>query len=177
MIAKKRQPLAAKSSIMVAPCLLAASGLMMAVLTSSGQPRALSDLEKAHRGTVANDTDLLNRAPQPAPVRAFFAAAREAMGAAPKARLADAPEIRQAAEKNGLGHLGGPMLGCLSPNGARIWVRTVKPAEVTVLVQLAAGEHRFGPVPSTVESDLTAVVPVTGLQPATHYPYHGMARS
>jgi alkaline phosphatase D len=171
MIAQKSQLLAARSSRTVAQGLVAILGLLTAGLTSSGQPRALSDLEKAHRGTVATDSELLNRAPQPAPVRAFFAAAREAIGAAPNARLADLPEIRQAAEKNGLGHLGGPMLGCLSPDGARVWVRTVKPAKVTVLVQLAGEEHRFGPVSSTAESDLTALVPVTGLQPATHYPY------
>lgn len=63
------------------------------------------------------------------------------------------------------------MLGCLSPDGARVWLRTVKPAEVTVLVQLAGGKRRFGPVASTVAGDLTAVVPVTGLQPATRHPY------
>lgn len=144
---------------------------MMTALTSSSGQGEESELVRAHRGTVEIDTDLLNRAPQPAPVRAFFAAARQAMGAAPKARLADVPEIRQAAEKNGLRHLGGPMLGCLSFDGARVWVRTIKPAKVTVLVQMAGQERRFGPSTSTVDSDLTAVVPVTGLKPARYYPY------
>ena len=158
-------------SIMTSPQLLAGLVLMTAVATWAAKLDEMSDLERAHRGTVEIDTELLNRAPQPAPVQAFFAAARQAMGAAPKARFADVPEIRQAAEKNGITHLGGPMLGSLSADGARVWVRTVKPAKVTVVVQLAGEERRFGPVASTVDSDLTAVVAVTGLKPATHTPY------
>jgi alkaline phosphatase D len=171
MIMRKKQRLATRSSIMAAPRLLAALVIMTAVPASAGKQGGMSDLERAHRGTVEIDTDLLNRAPQPAPVRAFFDAAHQAMEANPKARLADVPEISRAANKNGLTHLGGPMLGCLSADGARVWVRTVKPAKITVLVRLAGEERRFGPVASTVDSDLTAVVPVTGLEPATRHPY------
>jgi len=156
---------------MTATHLMAALALMTAPLGAAAKQDEMSDLGRAHRGTLEIDTELLNRAPQPAPVQAFFAAARRALAAAPKARLADVPEIRQAAETNHITHLGGPMLGCLAPDGARIWVRTVKPAKVTVLVQLAGEERRFGPVASTSDSDLTAVVEVTGLQPSTHTPY------
>ena len=159
------------SSIMATPYLLAALVLMTSPPTSAAKEGALSDLGRAHKGTIDIDTELLNRAPQPAPVQAFFAAARQAMEAAPLARLADVPAIRQAAEKNAFTHLGGPMLGCLSADGARVWLRTLKPAMVSVVVQVAGVARRYGPVASTVDSDLTAVVPVNGLQPATCYPY------
>ncbi len=58
-----------------------------------------------------------------------------------------------------------------SASSARVWVRTVKPAQVMVLVSVAGQERPFGPVPSTIESDLTAVVRVHGLQPDTRHPY------
>ena len=151
--------------------LLLALILMTSLPALAAKPGALSDLERAHKGTEEIDTELLNRAPQPAPVQAFFAAARKAMGAAPLARMADVPDIRQAAEKNAITLLGGPMLGCISPDGASVWVRTLKPAKVNVLVQVAGATRRYGPVASTVDSDLTAVLAVSGLQPATHYPY------
>jgi len=155
----------------LSPFLLAGLALTIALPAAAAKQGDMSDLERAHRGTVEIDTELLNRAPQPAPVQAFFAAARQALGAAPQARFADVPAIRQAAETHGFTHLGGPMLGCLSPDGVRVWVRTVKPAWVTVLVQVAGQERRFGPVASTADSDLTAVVAVTGLPPASHLPY------
>ncbi len=145
--------------------------LTISVLSSSGKDGERSDLENAHRGTVEIDTGLLNRAPQPAAVQEFFAAARQALGESPMARIADVPAIREAAVKNGITHLGGPMLGCLTSEGARVWVRTVKPAQVTVLVQSDGKKLRFGPVASTSDSDLTAVVEVSGLKPATRHAY------
>ncbi len=157
--------------------LLVSSALLtVAVTMSSGAAEkagkaGMSDLQKAHKGTLKIDTEFLNRAPQSTSAQAFFAASHRALEATPKAWLADVPEIRQAAEQNGISHLGGPMLGCVSPEGVRVWVRTVKPAQVTVLVQFPGEERRFGPVASTANSDLTAVVPVTGLVAATHYSY------
>jgi alkaline phosphatase D len=123
------------------------------------------------KGTFENDMALLNQAPQPAAVQAFFAAARKAFEDQPRARFADLPAIREAAERNGIALLGGPLLGALSHDGVRVWVRTIKPAQVAVSVQLPEGERRFGPVASTVDSDFTAVIPVTGLKPNTRYPY------
>lgn len=171
MIARNIPTPALRPSIKTMHHLLAAMILTAAAAVAAAKQREPSDLQKAHKGTVKIDTALLNRAPQTAPVQAFFAAARQAMDAAPMARLADVPEIRQAAENNGITHLGGPMLGCLSPDGARVWLRTIKPAKVSVVVDVAGEERRFGPVASTLDSDLTAVVTVSGLQPATHYRY------
>jgi alkaline phosphatase D len=63
------------------------------------------------------------------------------------------------------------MLGAVQPDGAHVWLRTLQPSQVEVRVMVDGQERVFGPVPSTSESDLTAVVPVTGLKPGTRYPY------
>ncbi len=136
-----------------------------------GKQAKMSDLERAHRGTVDIDTELLNRAVQAPSQQAFFAAARQAMGAAPHASLAEVPAIRQAAQDHGITHLGGPLLGCISSNAASVWLRTDRPAKVSVVVQVAGEARRCGPVASTVDTDLTAVVRVDGLMPGTHYAY------
>jgi len=72
---------------------------------------------------------------------------------------------------NGITHLGGPMLGAITPEGARIWIRSLKPAEINVYVIIDGIEKMYGPVCSTDSSDLTAVINVTGLKPSTRYPY------
>ena len=81
------------------------------------------------------------------------------------------PDVKTAVEAAGMTHLGGPMLGALSPEGAQVWVRTLRPAKVEVNVTVSGEVKTFGPVASTAASDLTAVVKVTGLKPSTTYPY------
>lgn len=152
---------------------LAAASLLVILIASpaiAAGPKK-SDLNLVHQGTVAVDSALLRRAPQSAAVLEFFAVARQAFEANPYSRFADLAEIRESARQQGLTHLGGPMLGSLTHAGASVWLRTSRPAEVTVLVRAGDQEHRFGPVASTAAGDLTAVVPVTGLKPATRHPY------
>ena len=74
--------------------------------------------------------------------------------------------------KNGITHFGGPLLGTLTSDGVKVWVRTLKSAEVKVHLKLPGGNKVYGPISSTAESDLTAIVPVTGLKPNTRYPYY-----
>ncbi|VGO13838.1 hypothetical protein PDESU_02395 [Pontiella desulfatans] len=83
------------------------------------------------------------------------------------AGLAEQPEFQALCKQAGLTHLGGPLLGSVTEEGASVWIRTLKPAKVEVQV----GNTSYGPVFSTVESDLTAVVPVSGLKPGTQNPY------
>jgi alkaline phosphatase D len=104
----------------------------------------------------------------------YFEAVDSCLAAAPDATYADLsadPGFQRLAAENGVTHLGGPMLGCVGSNGALVWVRTLKPAKVEVVVSMGGEEKRFGPVVSSVESDLSAVVSVTGLAPATAHPY------
>ena len=79
--------------------------------------------------------------------------------------------FRELCRKYGVVHLGGPMLGSVTTNGAKVWVRTVKPSKVEVRLLSEGHERIFGPVESTDAGDLVAIVPVAGLQPGTTYPY------
>lgn len=80
-------------------------------------------------------------------------------------------DFQRMCRKNGITHLGGPMLGSVTSSGASVWIRTLRPAKVEVLVKCKGVDKSFGPVNSTAESDLVATVPVTGLTPDTRYPY------
>jgi len=87
------------------------------------------------------------------------------------ADLAKDAGFQSLCSSNGIARLGGPMLGSVTPDGARVWLRTVRPAKVTVCVTVDGVEKSFGPVESTLASDLSAVVAVTGLKPETRNPY------
>lgn len=87
------------------------------------------------------------------------------------AGLSEQVEFQALCKQAELTHLGGPMLGAVTEEGASVWIRTLKPVEVTVVVGVNDEEKRYGPVRSTTESDLTAVVRVVGLEPGTRYPY------
>ncbi|WP_114750175.1 alkaline phosphatase D family protein [Pleomorphovibrio marinus] len=67
--------------------------------------------------------------------------------------------------------LGGPMIGNISEEGGDIWVRTAKPGEVSV--ELIDGEtpKQFGPVKTSLEGDLSTVIPIRGLQAGTNYAF------
>lgn len=159
-----------RAACLVAGLLLSVWSISAAALAVAQLPPVL-DLKAAHRGTPEIDQALLALSQPPESVRAFFAEARRVFGEHPYATVAELPAIRDAAERHGIALLGGPMLGALSPDGARVWVRTVRPAQVSVVVQTRDGERLYGPVASSIESDLTAVVPVSGLEPASRHPY------
>ena len=83
----------------------------------------------------------------------YFDAVAERLGAAPDTtfgELAADPIIRRLAGENQISLLGGPMLGCLGPRQAAVWVRTLRPARVEILVTVKGSEKRFGPVESTL---------------------------
>jgi len=80
-------------------------------------------------------------------------------------------EVRQLCASQSMTHLGGPMLGSVSSTGVRVWIRTLRAAAVQVEVTVNGLVKRFGPVKSGPDTDMVAIVPVTGLEPATRYPY------
>ena len=131
--------------------------------------------EKKKKDELAGNLKLLNQwGQQPANVQRVYTAVFKALAARPDATYADAaedPEVQRVCAENGVTHLGGPMLGTVSSQGARVWVRTLKPAKVEVQVAISGGTKTFGPVASTASTDLCAVIPVTGLEPSTTYPY------
>ncbi len=67
----------------------------------------------------------------------------------------------------------GPLLGAVTHDSARFWVRTARPADVGIRVFEPGGaiEGTTATAASRPESDLTAVIEVAGLRPATRYEY------
>jgi len=104
----------------------------------------------------------------------LYAAAFKVLEAKKDADYADlAADIRvqQICDSQSMVHLGGPMLGAVSSTGIRVWVRTLRAARVQVQVTINGLQKTFGPVKSTPETDMVAVVHVTGLKPSTSYQY------
>lgn len=104
----------------------------------------------------------------------LYSAIYNALAADPKASFATVAgdeTVQALCKEQGIMHFGGPMLGCIAQDGAKVWIRTVRPAKVEVKAEVDGKETTFGPVLSTLESDLTAIVTVTGLKPGTTTPY------
>ena len=134
-----------------------------------------SDHSKLKRGDLEGNLRLLNLwGDMPAGLQRLYEAAYNVLASRTDATLADvadAPTIQQLCKENHTTHFGGPMLGVIGPNGVRVWLRTSRPAEVEVRVIIDGVEKAYGPVESTRESDLVAIVPVTDLKPGQRYPY------
>ena len=126
-------------------------------------------------GDLAAGKRLLNEwGERPEAVQQLYEAAFRALAARRDASFADVaadPQVQRLCQEHGIVHLGGPMLGCVDAQGAKVWLRTLRPAEVAVHLTVDGIEKTFGPVRSSIQTDLTAVVPVTGLKPGTRYPY------
>jgi len=138
----------------------------------------VSEAGAAQGKITSNNLQLLNQwGEQTATVQSLYKAAFTVLAAKKNATFADLTadtEFQRLCTENGIVHLGGPMLGNVTPDGATVWLRTVQPAKVEVRVTVDGVEKAYGPVDSTVETDLTAVVPVTGLKPETRNPYRVM---
>ena len=124
---------------------------------------------------LAGNMTLLNQwGEQTAATQSLYAAAFKVLAAKQDAAFADLAgdaEVQRLCEEKGIVHLGGPMLGTVTPYGARVWLRTLRPAKVEVRLTSDGVEKTYGPVESTPETDLTVIVPVTGLKPGTRHSY------
>ncbi|MDX2413870.1 MAG: alkaline phosphatase D family protein [Bacteroidales bacterium] len=85
--------------------------------------------------------------------------------------LADYHEFQNYCIKHKILLIGGPLLGNISDRSADIWVRTSKPSEVSILLIINGKERTFGPVATTIESQLSAVVRVDELDANKEYSY------
>ena len=88
--------------------------------------------------------------------------------------LLEHPPFRQEFAERNLKLLHGPMVGSVTANSARFWVRTADESEVQIVtgtgVPFSPDAHsRYGR--TSRESDYTAVVELEGLQPDTAYRY------
>jgi len=151
--------------------------LMLIVFASLTQSAEAQEFDQRYhsQGELKNSLACLNLfGEKPEAVQRLYKTAYEILAAKPNttfADLADNADIRRMCSEIGISHFGGPMLGAVTPDGASVWLRTLKPAKVAVQVMVNGQAKSFGPVRSTVESDLTAIVPVTGLKPNTRYSY------
>jgi alkaline phosphatase D len=161
-------------------CQPAAAHPLLAAIAPSGDdtnPRTAHGasppaIGTVHRGKLQDDLMIFNHyGQQPKQAIDLFTSVSTALRQRRDATFANSPEITAACKTNGLNCLGGPMLGTVSDDGARVWIRTARPADVRVIVRAGAGEKTFGPVKSSVKSDLTAVVPITGLRANAKFPY------
>jgi len=85
--------------------------------------------------------------------------------------LANYNDFQNHCKKHNILHLGGPMLGNISETTVDVWLRTVKPAEVVVKVDIDGKQKTFGPVKSTLKTELSAIVPIYGLQAGKAFSY------
>lgn len=126
-------------------------------------------------GTLAASLETLNLWNKPSEEdEKLFTAIFETLATSPGAsfaKVATDQKVQALCREQGVTHLGGPMLGCLANDGVKVWLRTTKPARVEVTVKVDGEEKTFGPVESTLASDLTALVSVTGLKPGTTTSY------
>jgi alkaline phosphatase D len=90
------------------------------------------------------------------------------------APLTKTSAFQETAAQHDIQLIHGPLLGCLSGESARFWVRTVDTSLVRVAV--SKSKNLTDPVQSDVQSsdvdeDYTAVLTIEGLQPSTTYYY------
>ena len=125
--------------------------------------------------TLEDNLYLLNAwGEQPEHIRQVYRLAFGILEKKPNSTFADIArhaEFQELCRKHGINHLGGPMLGDAAPDGAKVWVRTVRPSSVEVRLESEGRERVFGPVESSEQSDLVAIISVSGLKPSTSYPY------
>ncbi|UCG47342.1 MAG: alkaline phosphatase D family protein [Phycisphaerales bacterium] len=126
-------------------------------------------------GSKSSGMEILNMwGKQPAEIQELYRIISNVLSERADASFADVSEndaFQKLCEETGIRHLGGPMLGCVEEDSVKVWLRTCRPAKVKIRLVVDGKIKTYGPVRSNPESDLTAVVHVTGLKPETRYPY------
>lgn len=139
------------------------------------RPETSDGFNGPQKGGLESSLQLLNLwDKKPEPVIKLYSAIYNVLATSPEAAFAEVAgdeSFQALCKEQGITYLGGPMLGCLAPDGAKVWLRTTRPAKVEVKATVNGKEQTFGPVHSSHESDLTAIVPVTGLKSGTVTPY------
>ncbi len=67
--------------------------------------------------------------------------------------------------------MAGPMLGQISASGAVVWVRTLRPSKIEVMIEKGNETSVYGPVYSKNETDLSAVIEINDLASSSSYSY------
>jgi alkaline phosphatase D len=154
---------------------MAASSAMLAGTAMSPKVLAFDGYTEGSFLSKIDGLGLLNLwGEQPDTVQKLYTLINYVLSKDPNATFAQISRYKKVqgfCKQNNILHLGGPMLGCVTETIAKVWVRTVRPANVEVRVTIDGSETTFGPVASTEESDLVSIVPVKGLKPGVSYAY------
>jgi alkaline phosphatase D len=154
---------------------IAAASFVLAATVAAQEPAALNGYSAGNQLSKINGLTLLNLwGEQAKAVQNLYRLIDSVLSADRTASYADVSRnetVQRFCRDHDLLHLGGPMLGCITETGAKLWLRTVRPAKVEVRVTMNGSETTFGPVLSTEASDLVSIVSVTGLRPGASYPY------
>jgi alkaline phosphatase D len=152
--------------------------LLFMLCALQAQPVMAQALQGTQKGDLKSNLSILNLFDErPENINLMYRTTYELLSARRDASFSDLAEnadFQRICQEGGITHLGGPMLGSVTSDGARIWLRTLKPAKVEVRVMVDDLEKSYGPVRSTSESDLSVIIPVTDLKPDTRYPYRIM---
>jgi alkaline phosphatase D len=106
------------------------------------KPTHVVSLKQAHKGSLEIDTLLLDSFGRlPEARRIFYLTARKILSDSPVATPRD-PGIIEAARKNGLPLISGPMLGDVSASGITVWFRPVHSEALTVQVMSKDGKKK-----------------------------------
>ncbi len=136
---------------------------------------AQKEVQSRTKGTLEVNTALLNMwGDQPDAINEMYKTAYNVLAEDPKntyAEVSENKEVQEIWKENGRVHFGGPILGNVSSEGASLWIRTLGPAKVKVLVNINGKEKVFGPVKSSPATDMTSIVWIDGLEPGTRYSY------
>jgi alkaline phosphatase D len=134
------------------------------------KPQHEISLKEAHIGNFEIDTMLLNSyGPVSSEVEQFYIEARN-LFVENKVDFID-DSVLEAARRNGLKLLGGPMLGNLKEDGVSIWVRPVDdyPIVIKIYAEKSNEEKIFNSKPTVPGKELN--INISGLNPNTEYTY------
>lgn len=130
-------------------------GLAVAHAQKKNEPRAIKYVGQAIDGGL--------------PFGRFLAGPRDLLKP-----LTDSAEFKRLAEKHGMELLHGPMLGCVTADSAKFWIRTARETFVEVRVEDSGPKGSLAVTPrqkTDSRLDFTTVLTVEGLKPDTLYRY------
>lgn len=134
-------------------------------------PRYKVTLPEAHIGNLEVDTKLLDSYERlPENIRQFYLDARSVFSNNTDANFTN-PEIVNAAQKNNLPLISGPMLGKLSETGVTVWLRPSAVDPLIVKVTKADGSEEKLFIQNLVEPGVEQWITLDGLSPDTEYKY------
>ena len=110
--------------------------LLLVLCSLQVQPAMAQALQGVKKGDLESNLSVLNLfGRQPEMVQQMYRSAYGVLSANREATFMDVSrdtDFQCICKKNGFTHLGGPLLGSVTSDGASVWIRTLKPGKVEV---------------------------------------------